>query len=628
MSGTPILFDITTIAVDSYDHLDQLDGVIEAATEISGWFATLGGVPSEHPAAARWHETAVKKRLRAWEVRSLPSSVLLWLGHGESDGDEACLACADSPGTGVTDGYNTLSMANHLYRDLVRRQTHDSAWTLLIIDACGSGDYVRLVHQQLTKRSPRNLCMIGVSDGAGYVGLLQAAVARVFGRLTAHDERVRLDALVTDIRAEVAGTAMISDLGPVYLPRTPPVPAPICAPLDVYAELAALLETVSPDERHHFFPKFQAAEQTESGLHFVGRAAEQATIFDWLRTADRGMLVVTGRPGSGKSALLGNVLLRCSPHWQPVLARAGWLSPAEDVVFDAALNLAGLTTAEVVARLARAFRLLAPSTEDQWNGTDVALLIAGLTGRRFTILADGLDEARDPSAIAMTVLRRLADLPHGRVVVGTRASTSDEVDLPEPPDASVLAALVAAQPGIVPVTRDPEALGQYVRRRLAHDSLPEGSLRLSNAEIHHVADLVVQHSGDSGFLVARLAVHEIRADPRLARGDELPRLLAQGHQAFFRYAVDRIAGTGPYARALLTALAHIRGRGVPRSERQWALVASAFTDGRLVAESDIDALLDQAAPYVTGDAEYGMTVYRLAHESYRSVLQEERDDGR
>lgn len=44
------------------------------------------------------------------------------------------------------------------------------------------------------------------------------------------------------------------------------------------------------------------------------------------------------------------------------------------------------------------------------------------------ILVDALDEAQNPLAIASFILRRLAALPCGRVVVGTRASTKEGPD--------------------------------------------------------------------------------------------------------------------------------------------------------------------------------------------------------
>ena len=43
--------------------------------------------------------------------------------------------------------------------------------------------------------------------------------------------------------------------------------------------------------------------------------------------------------------------------------------------------------------------------------------------------------------------------------------------------------------------------------------------------------------------------------------------------------------------------------------------------GSRIGERDIEDLLAQAGPYIMLDAEYGFSVYRLAHETFRELLQ-------
>jgi hypothetical protein len=81
-----------------------------------------------------------------------------------------------------------------------------------------------------------------------------------------------------------------------------------------------------------------------------------------------------------------------------------------------------------------------------------------------------------------------------------------------------------------------------------------------------------------------------------------------------------LAATTPHALALLRVLAVVGGRGIQRSERVWARAASSLGDGSVVTEADIDLFLERAGPYIMIDAEYGLTVYRLSHQSYRDVL--------
>ncbi|WP_433795128.1 hypothetical protein [Actinoplanes sp. CA-252034] len=618
---TTPLFDITAIAVDRYENFPPLDGVIADAEAIAELLGQVGGVRSTHAKNETWHEAAVKARLRAWTQRDTPSSLLIWLGHGDSNGDKASLACYDTVDPVVANGFNALSMADQLDVDWGRRQEHDAAWALVIVEACSSGDYVKRV-AAMVRDDVRQLYLIGVSGDAGaYVGELRQAFGRALARLTPNDEHVVLDDLIHEL------LSALPDARPeprqwrrVLLPRARPVAAAVSAPLDVYEELMALLATVPDDQRNHFFPKFWATERVDTGLHFVGRTEEARDIRAWLRSADRGMLVITGRPGSGKSALLGSVLIRSSPLWQPILARFGWTGePWDDAgPFDTALNLSGLSIAEIVERLTESFGLKPAAEGAGWSGADVDHLIDGLTGRRFTILVDGLDEATDPVAVAGSVLRRLAAQPHGRVLVGTRASVDDQVDGPPPVRPELITALGPAH--LRRLGRDRAALAAYVLRRLTH--LPHGQRpELTDDEIGRVADLITRGRDDMGFLFARLVVHEVLADPGLVRSQRLTELVSGDHRAVFRHALSRLDRTTPHARALLRVLAFTVGPGMPRSENLWAGLAGAFTDGHQVTEADIDLLLERAAPYVTVDAEYGISVYRLAHQTYRAALE-------
>ena len=68
-------------------------------------------------------------------------------------------------------------------------------------------------------------------------------------------------------------------------------------------------------------PKAQGAELGELSWYFEGRRAESARIAGWLRDGASGLLVVTGDAGSGKSALLGHLVVQSRPQLREVLAR-------------------------------------------------------------------------------------------------------------------------------------------------------------------------------------------------------------------------------------------------------------------------------------------------------------------
>jgi hypothetical protein len=396
----------------------------------------------------------------------------------------------------------------------------------------------------------------------------------------------------------------------------------------VYREWISFLAGLSPDERNHFVPKAHGAGHGEFAWHFTGREAERQRIATWLRARPGGMLVVTGSPGCGKSALLGNLVVLANPDLRDLLVRAGRLAPPDpdelppDHAFDAVVHLTGLSTSDLVRRIADATGVTLPSPEHVWSEEDMDHLTAGLAGRRFTVLADALDEARDPVAIAGTVLSRIAQLPGGRVIVGTRtAIAGDPASGGEP----LLNALDGAHPiDIIRVLRDPVAIEAYVRQRLL-DARDKQRIDADDDVIGAVARSLGAYGdrGDRQFLFARLAVHELIAQPGLlaptSRRD-LATLLEGKHRSLFAFAVGRLTKASRAARPLLEALALAQGRGVPRSEGIWAQMAAALA-GSQIGERDIEDLLAQAGPYIMLDAEYGFSVYRLAHETFRELLQ-------
>jgi WD40 repeat protein len=65
--------------------------------------------------------------------------------------------------------------------------------------------------------------------------------------------------------------------------------------------------------------------------------------------------------------------------------------------------------------------------------------------------------------------------------------------------------------------------------------------------------------------------------------------------------------------ALLEALALAGGRGVPRTDGVWAAMANAIAGSTTIRDTDIDALLTDAAQYLVVDVEEDQAVYRLAH---------------
>jgi hypothetical protein len=626
-------FDVVPVVIDRYANHPALDDASAEARAIVDLLARhLHGTATWWAGDDERTETSIKEELNAWSIRGERSSLLMWFGHGTSNGHDAWLATYETPSLIRYSGVNPQTIAEQITKQWQRRHPHPGVWAIVVVEACGAATFVRRVAAALLQmpNAPQRLALIGVGgdDSAGNLGQFRQALGAALDSYTDNDEHVAVTELVSNLRNRIEPNEVV-DRGmhkATPLRRRRLLPTAVTVPMDMYGEVRTFLADLTPDERGHFIPKAQGAEHGELAWYFVGRHTERQRIVSWLHETRAGMLIVTGRAGSGKSALLGNVLVQCNPALTDLLARAGYLEPVRSSErppaepFDAIVHLTGVTTTELVARLASAARLRRPPRRTETGG-DVDWLIDRLRERDipFTVLTDALDEAQEPATIASSVLRRIAALPHVRVIVGTRASTHEGPDQPDPTDVDLLDALGRdSTTRVLTVERDPAAIATYVHRRLS----AARSARLVTATDNTIADVSALVGGrDREFLFARLTVHEILAHPHLLqpdRRDDLIALLSADHRALFATAVRRLTATAPAFGPLLEALAFANGRGIPRTDRIWTTIANALAPSAVhVTETEVDLLLLAAAPYVMLDAEDRQSVYRLAHRTFQ-----------
>jgi hypothetical protein len=187
---------------------------------------------------------------------------------------------------------------------------------------------------------------------------------------------------------------------------------------------------------------------SERGHRFRGRRAALSEIVSWLDrpVPDRRVLVVTGSPGVGKSAVLGRIVTTADAETRTALP------PDDDAVLASAGSVAcavhakGKTALDVAMEIARAASAPLPErVDDLPAGLREAL--AG-TGRRFNLVIDALDEASDPmqarfiiTGIVLPIAASCADVG-AQVIVGTstvtrRASCWRSSDQPPPPSTSM-----------------------------------------------------------------------------------------------------------------------------------------------------------------------------------------------
>ena len=618
--------DIRLITVGLSDYQREPSWRVPAATDSRQNLEDLlarHGVPAED-----WtkHATTTKinKRLAKWIKQPDMSYVLYWVGHGEHTGFGYRLALSDSSQPLTTGDCLSGTKIFETLRDLLARRgdEHADNWVLLILDTCASCEGAWDIISGFDTR-PHNVGIIGTTTGgAAFAGTFPRDLEQALAGFTGNDDGIPLRELVR--RLEDGDNEVVCKFAAnARLPSRVDAPPPTQATLDVYEELIAVLATAPPEIRNHFYAKAQGSEIGEPAWHFVGREAERRTIADWLNDAPEGMFVVSGIAGSGKSALLGMILATSDDAVLQALHSASHAPiPADlrphDLSFDAVIHLSGHTIDETVAALAHGLGLVGVGDVDGLIAA-AALRRADLAART-TVLLDALDEARDPFAIA-SLLRRLAALPGMRVIVGTRQSVHEDPDTPTPPDSDLLDALLAEPQHVLRLQRDPDAVRDYVLARLqqAAPTYPPGSLTGADAAAT-IAAL------DQPFLFARLAVHEIIADPGwLESRATLTQLLHEGHSGIFARAVRRLADSEPHVESLLHALTYARGNGFPRTDGIWATAASAIS-GNQVSDREVAKAIRLAAPYIMHNSEFGQGVYRLAHRTFAEWY--EREDQR
>ncbi|MZF89460.1 caspase family protein [Streptomyces sp. SID5643] len=333
------------------------------------------------------------------------------------------------------------------------------------------------------------------------------------------------------------------------------------------------------DLSSHFEPRGRGVEHVhDPGSYFTGR---ERALRD-LRTHLGGegparLLVVTADPGSGKSAVLGRLVLEGHA--------------------DASVNAHHQTLEALVGRFAAA--------ADVRAATPVALFTA-LSGRQrpLRIVVDSLDEAGAGSGkaearrIAWDLLRPLAGVPCVRLVVGSRRELIPHLGGGFP--------VVNLDTGTYADDTDTAA---YVAKILGDKGAPYEHCPGTARQVAHE---VARRAGRC-FLVARMTASALLRGPVVDTSvpgwaGQLPSDVGGAFEAYLqRMRPERHTTT----MALLTALAFGEGSGLPR--RMWIRVAARLA-GIALAEADVEVLLDEDASYLADVRVDGTTYFRLYHQ--------------
>jgi WD40 repeat protein len=389
-----------------------------------------------------------------------------------------------------------------------------------------------------------------------------------------------------------------------------------------------------PEGARHWRPRARGVGiDSERGYRFRGRAAALGQITGWLYRdkPDRRVLVVTGSPGVGKSAVLGRIVttadaaIRASlpPGDQAVCASVGSVGCAVHAKAKTALEIAEEIARAASARLPEEPSDLAPAIRD-------ALEERG--GRRFNVIIDALDEAASPMqarAIIDKVVLPLAETcsdAGAQVIVGTRRR-DDGGDLIGRFDGA-LTTIDLDEPAYFAA----EDLAAYALAclQLAGDERPGNPYtddRVAARFARRIAALAGQNFLIAGLIARSHGLH----DERAANPGELgfSPTVASALAAY----LERLSPVAelPADRAL-TALAFAEAPGLTAG--LWQLAIEAI-DGTRVSAADLTRFarsaaanfLVEAGDQASAEAHgAGGAVYRLFHQALNDALLHSRSD--
>ncbi len=610
------------IGVSRYEHDDYKHKPLpKAVREVTEVGAVLEGYryqvyviedPDEAGAKAE-----LKSKLPKDVLGSGGSLVVLWSGHGEPAPEGTLRLMARNSEPGETPDLTAEYLAGIAART-------GSGQILLILDTCYSGqgtipaaaaaDRVLRELPPVTQRVWFGVVASAMDLGRAKDGVFGARLLRLLRegpldpelqrRWSAHNAGVRGDDLIDallkewDVPGQRPKSAMLGDAWVMFPnPRHDPQ-----APERIDESLLLAARGVEPGEE---------------GVYFTGRTTPLERIVTWMHAGQPGTLVVTGPPGSGKSALLGRIVSLSNPDERARLQAAGPIEhadPGEGAV-HAQVHAHGVTANRLVESIDEQLvrRGMLPSNLAGSRNRGELQGAIERSGTCPVIVIDGLDEARAEAwRIAEDVLRLLA--PVARVLVGTR-------DLPPPAGGLSLVATLGPRE-IVDLGAAAElAAGQvdvrqYVNKRLADRVV----FAMDAAKVGDAIVRLAREQREGLFLLARVITAQLRAEPIDTSQSDWESRLSHSVEAAFERDLSRVPPLPrgdrelPHAaRELLTALAWAYGAGFP--DDVWPIVATALSPTATTYQrQDVFWLLGQAGRYVVEDGEGGRAVYRMSHQ--------------
>jgi hypothetical protein len=348
-----------------------------------------------------------------------------------------------------------------------------------------------------------------------------------------------------------------------------------------------------------------------AGWYFTGRAKVMGELVAWLTESSSAgksqLLVITGAPGAGKSAVLARLVTLADPAVRPLLQRDE-LQPRLQLptgLIDIVIFARGKTARQVlcdIAEVAGVDKMWGPLRDNPivpFEELNYALR-DGLRkrARPLTIVLDALDETREPEHIA----RLLVDISHdARVVVGTRKifmnalSGARVIDL----DDSQYS--------------DLHDINLYIRNYLLR--APNSPYR-DRPELVQAAAAAITNRAGSSFLYAKVACEALieRGEPLDSAQEEL---LPNSIDDYLSATLSRLGSDRRRAEDLLAALAFSQTGGLTRD--RWLEGANRL-GRRRYAQVDLEWLLASPARSLITASAQDPPVYYLFHAVIRDYI--------
>jgi WD40 repeat protein len=618
---------LVAAGTEQYEDGDELASVPDDLRKIAGFFGQLGY--SEQLAEIRLNpsSSALRRALSEWlngsDRQASDTAVIYYSGHGDSQASYFYLLTADSKVNRYAD---TALRVDYVLEALgenpkVRR-------ILFILDACYAGHGAFDAADVAARMSPY-LNLSGDDEGIWVVAAAspkQEAQERLFadafieaaeqlqqttGTLQPY---IGLEALIWQVNAilkrrgkQQRASWIPATQARVLAPFIPNIRYEPDAPANVDLETRDWLRRRHAAELAEYWgPKARGVEvAAQAGWYFTGRQTAIEELSEWLSAParDTQLRVVTGDPGSGKSAVLGRLVTLADTGPQGV-SDQGLVPPADGIA--AALLARGKTADELLIELAATL------------GIAVSTGLADTVGSRpvFTVVIDALDEAADPPTVIERVILPLhsaASHERGpRLLVATRRYEHLLESLPE------ARVTVDLDQGAYLSDTD---VAEYVTKVLLAGDDPDSPTpyrdqpKLARAVAREVA-AIAGHS----FLIAQIAARTLARTPRALDPAEVfaDRERWRDVGAAFDRDLDRYGEKASPVRDLLTPLAWAEGAGLPRE--LWAPLAMGLARNKDYADADITWLLEQAGFYLVETLDQDRSVYRLYHEQFAEHL--------